>query len=550
MISSHTLQAIDERKTKLLKDYNSSKKSNTILDKRFGESDPTLSLEERMFMRFQKEKVKHVRNSSSFNLESGDTEILTHRGQVLGNSNLEDNDWVSSDEEEGKTGGLNKQVVDSLHFGGGLQHKRGGPTEEIQKPRLDALQEIVMKSKLHKMQKKEAREEQEDERTKLDKAYQDLFSGQFLEFNKNKADKSPRDRAGIPQGTDDLDDYDQALKEMSYEAKLPASERTKSAEEIALEEQKRIEELEEARLQRMKQAHWAAKNPRAVNTDEEDGKAGKRKHRTDDEIEDVGFAPTAIKANKRASRKEAAEEDLEASNAAYNEYIMQDEEYEDSSEEEEGSDEEGDDEDDDEEDEGSEQSEGEDGDSEEDGDDEEQSQGSSDPEGEEEEEGDELEGSDEEEEEEEEEVVPTKKSRSVAFAAGTAAPAVAKASKVVTSAVKSAAQKVADGDAVNIEMPHKIDCPPDLEAFDELVEQYVVDPNVDLQALIERILAWNNVNLPGAEGKENRNLMHNFLDVLLKHFMRVGDSLARLDIEGQKGTLTQVSRYISTSNHK
>lgn len=519
-----------------MKDYQSSKKSNTVLDKRFGESDPTLSLEERMFMRFQKEKVKHVRNSSSFNLESGDTEILTHRGQVLGNSNLEDNDWVSSDEEEGKTGSLNKQVVDSLHFGGGLQHKRGGNTEELpQKGRLDALQEIVMKSKLHKMQKKEAREEQEDERTKIDKAYQELFAGSMLEFNKEKNDrKSARsDRAGAPESAEDLDDYDQALKEMTYEAKLPASERTKSAEEIALAEQKRIEELEEARIQRMKQAHWAAKHPnqKAGNdVEEEDGRANKRKHRTDDEIDDAAFAPTAIKANKRASRKEAAVEDLEASNAAYNEYIMQDEEYEDSSEEE-GSDgdEEGSDEEDEDEEEGSEQSEGEDGDSEE-GDE-------SDPEGEEEEDQDELDGSEEEESEAEEEVKPVKKVKGVAFAAGTAAPA-----ESTTKAPKVKKVTTSDDD-VNLEMPHKIDCPPDLEAFDELVDQYVKDPNLDMKALIERILAWNNVNLPGAEGKENRNLMHNFLDVLLKHFMRVGDSLARLDVEGQKGTQAQVCDY-------
>ena len=483
-------------------------------------------------MRFQKEKVKHVRNSSAFNLETGDTEILTHRGQVLGNSNLDDHDWVSSDEEEGKTGGLNKQVVDSLHFGGGLQHKRGGAEADMQMPgkgRLDALQEIVMKSKLHKMQKKEAKEEQEDERTKLDKAYQDLFSGSMLEFNKDKNDrKAPRsDRAGAPSSNEDLDDYDLALKEMTYEAKLPASERTKSAEEIALAEQKRIEELEEARIQRMKQAHWNAKHPgQEVDLDEvEDSKAGKRKHRTDDEIEDSSFAPTAMKVNKRVSRKEAAAEDLEASNAAYNEYIMQDEEYEDSSDEgEEGDDEDEDGDDDDEEEEDEEEDEGS-----------EQEDGESDPEGEDEEVEDELDGSEEEndEDDEEEEVVPAKgKSKSVAFSAGTAAPAV--------SVPKTKAAKKAPFDPVNIEMPHKIDCPPDLEAFDELVDQYVVDANVDMQALIERILAWNNVNLPGAEGKENRNLMHNFLDILLKHFMRVGDSLARLDVEGQRGTMSQV----------
>ncbi len=79
-------------------------------------------------------------------------------------------------------------------------------------------------------------------------------------------------------------------------------------------------------------------------------------------------------------------------------------------------------------------------------------------------------------------------------------------------------------DGVNLAMPHKISCPADLEAFDELVEQHV-RCDADMCALITRILAWNSVHLPGAQGQENKNLMHNFLDVLLKHFVRVGDSL-------------------------
>ena len=55
---------MDERKTKLLKDYNVNKKSNAFLDKRFGENDPELSLEEKMFMRFQFRFGEHGRTDS------------------------------------------------------------------------------------------------------------------------------------------------------------------------------------------------------------------------------------------------------------------------------------------------------------------------------------------------------------------------------------------------------------------------------------------------------------------------------------------------------
>lgn len=480
-----------------------------------------------MFMRFQKEKVKHVRNSSAFNLESGDTEVLTHRGQVLGNSNLEDNDWVSSDEEEGG-GRLNKQVVNDLHFGGGFQQKRAA--EELPgKGRLDALQEIVMKSKLHKMQKKEAKEEQEEERTKLDKAYQELFSSSMLDFNPTGSDKKYGRSAG-PNTADALDDYDIALKEMTYEAKLPASERTKTAEEIALEEQKRIEELEEARLKRMKAPKH---NPAEAENDEEaDGKNAKRKRRTDDQIEDDGYKVVGKnRTNPRDARKEKAQDDA-LSGEAYKEYIMQDEEYSDSEEEE------------DDEEEGDEDEEGGDGEGE--GSDEEDGlDDESEPEAEEGEDASDVEdGSDAEAEEDEDEdedeeevevVAPVSKGKK----APAAAPSKASVGKVGTKSAQSA-EDVRDG--VNIEMPHKIDCPPDLEAFDELVDQYVINGNTDMQALIDRILAWNNVHLPGAEGKENRNLMHNFLDILLKHLIRVGDSLPSNDAEQLKQSMDMVSK--------
>ena len=52
-----------------------------IFCRRFGESDADLSLEDKMFLRFQKERVKKARNVSLFNLEGGD-DVLTHKGDI------------------------------------------------------------------------------------------------------------------------------------------------------------------------------------------------------------------------------------------------------------------------------------------------------------------------------------------------------------------------------------------------------------------------------------------------------------------------------------
>lgn len=42
--------------------------------------------------------------------------VIYQTGEILGKNNIDDNDW-HSDDEDGH-GGLDKEVVNSLHFGG------------------------------------------------------------------------------------------------------------------------------------------------------------------------------------------------------------------------------------------------------------------------------------------------------------------------------------------------------------------------------------------------------------------------------------------------
>ena len=51
---------------------------------RFGENDNSLSMEDKVFARFQQERKKRVRSISKFNLpEDNDKEdLLTHQGKV------------------------------------------------------------------------------------------------------------------------------------------------------------------------------------------------------------------------------------------------------------------------------------------------------------------------------------------------------------------------------------------------------------------------------------------------------------------------------------
>lgn len=475
-------KAIDDRKSKLLKDFRNSQKSNSFVDKRFGEDDANLTVEEKMFMRFQQERSKKVRNSSLFNLSTGqDDEVLTHKGKVLGDSNIADNDWVSSDEEKG---GLDKDVVNNMHFGGGLQLKAKPTREEDynRRGKLDSLQEIVMKSKLRKMEKKEAREEQEDEREKIDSAYEELLKSSSLDFKTGKdLDREKRGRKkDIPVDLDDIDPYDVSLREMAFETKAKPSDRTKTDEEIALETREKIEELEQARINRMK----APYELQGVS----DGLPGhgKKRVRTDDEIDDFDFETENKERNVpvRANSDEEENDELEGIDELGDEEL--------------GS---GSDEDDDDDDES----------------------------------GDDDEGCYEFSDEENNELEDKK----------------VKKPKILENEKKEKNMKNKDNmDKIitlkksEIEkIPHKIDCPVDLETFDDLIEQFCrPDHYNDNIVLIDRILAWNNVHLPGVEGATNKGLIHNFLNVMLKHFIRLGDSLV---LEKNQADITKQMNHLS-----
>ena len=92
--------ALSQRKKTLLKEFEEKGRAGGILDRRFGENDPTLTPEERMLERFTRERQRA--SNGTFNLE--DDADLTHYGQSL--SKLDDFDNVGfkldSDEEDAK----------------------------------------------------------------------------------------------------------------------------------------------------------------------------------------------------------------------------------------------------------------------------------------------------------------------------------------------------------------------------------------------------------------------------------------------------------------
>lgn len=74
-----------------------------------------------MWARMQKDRNQRSRSGRAFNLgdDGESSEVLTHRGQALGNS-----DGAEDGERDDEDDDLDAEVVDKLHFGGGVGDSR------------------------------------------------------------------------------------------------------------------------------------------------------------------------------------------------------------------------------------------------------------------------------------------------------------------------------------------------------------------------------------------------------------------------------------------
>ena len=468
-------KALEARRTKLMADYKSSQKSNVFFDRRFGEDDANLSLEEKMFMRFQKEKITKVKRAAKFNLDDAEEVTLTHKGKALSEFTSDPSHW--SDEDDGDDENLGREVVNTLHFGGGFK-PTGRSTEDAVgdsfKSGRDALQEIVMKSKLAKLEKREAKDAQEKSRLTLDSAYEDLISSAVLDFKPTKRDRS-EDVDNEKQDPDAVN-YDTALRAMAFEARAQATDRTKSKEELAVAELKRLHELEEERQRRMRADPDEGLISSALG--DKNGVDRKKKRVTDDDIDELCATQGGNDQTSDQSDYDGDEIEDEVDDFGNSHNIL----------DEESDDEDGEDSD-------------EDDDAIADGDSSESSSNHNDEDG----------GDDD---------------------ASTEEPAVVKKikflkdkEKAIVAAPVSVSGK--EDNTINTDMPHVLHCPSSVEEFDDLLNDYVKNPQYDLPALISRIMTTNSVHLPekGTSKSDNMAKMSIFLDILFVHFIRVGDVL-------------------------
>ncbi|KAF7729989.1 nucleolar complex protein 14 [Apophysomyces ossiformis] len=336
----------ENRKKTLLTEMRNKSKTGGIIDKRFGENNPYLTPEEKMLERFTKEKQRNARAATSlFNLDDDELD-LTHYGQSLSTMDDFDDAGLGLSDEEDDKGQLDRSIVSKMHFGG-FEDSNQAAEEEGDRPksRNEIMKEIIAKSKMYKYERQQAKQEDEAIRQDLDDELKEIrhlldtkptkrkpLPSQSAMFAKSESDnaKEEEKEKEKEKEDDEYGSYDKMLRDLAFDRRAQATDRTKTEEEIALEEKEKLEKAERARKRRME----------GLDSESEDEGKGHRKKRKSgpqaDDLDDDYADEMEDEAN--ALGKGLTLEDLQ--NAVMSGELDDDEEEDEEEEEEEEGDEE------------------------------------------------------------------------------------------------------------------------------------------------------------------------------------------------------------------
>ena len=287
----------ETRRKTLLPEMNRKNKIGGILDRRIGENDPTMSLDDKMMARFEREQQRK-RGGNVFDLEDGDDEFdLTHGGEALKfDDEIGDEDYdaasVGGSDSEGEDGFLKKKRrrEDGEEVDGEAEDE---DQPERKKSKAEVMKEVIAKSKMHKYERQQAKEDDEELREELDKDLNDVLAALRGHINKKPEPEKVKevaqndfgmnaDRAALlatmSQAGKDKE-YDRRVRELFLDERAKPTERTKTAEEQAKEEADRLKELEVKRQKRMR--------GEPVSDDEEPSKKKKQQDEDDDDDDDM-----------------------------------------------------------------------------------------------------------------------------------------------------------------------------------------------------------------------------------------------------------------------
>lgn len=302
----------ERRRETLLKEIQSRNKVGGLLDRRFGENDPTMTPEERAAERFARQNERKLKKTSMFNLEDDSEEeiTLTHGGRSLDfgdkvKDDFNEDDIASSQGEEGDFEAQDDRPRKRLRVGEGEEFPEGGDDEipQRKKTKNEVMKEIIAKSKMYKAERQAAKADDDDLRAELDKGMSEFYA--VLRGHKPPEKQLPSPpttendphmdpaRAAMLAGKSREDaekEYEANLRQLRLDARSQPSVRTKTDEEKAAEEAARLEELERKRLRRMK---GEAESSEDEDEDEAEAEPGPDEDVDGDDAEAFGLAAPA-----------------------------------------------------------------------------------------------------------------------------------------------------------------------------------------------------------------------------------------------------------------
>lgn len=227
--------------------------------------------EEKALERFVKERQKGNKKGALFDLEDAEEDgQITHFGKSLSfdrPSRLDDfkeleievSDAESLNQSDRERPLKRRRIFEELE----VQNDAEVAPPERPKTKKEVMKEVIAKSKLHKYERQQAKEDDDDLRAELDKGLRDVFA--LLRENPKAHAPAQKqegpdaamnpDRAALLNGKDRAEadrEYDERLRQMIFDQRSKPTDRTLNEGEKLQHEAKKLKELEDRRLRRMR----------------------------------------------------------------------------------------------------------------------------------------------------------------------------------------------------------------------------------------------------------------------------------------------------------
>lgn len=319
----------ENRRSALLAQMAAKNRVGGLMDRRFGENDPSMNPEEKMLERFTRERQMRASKGNLFSLEDEDDtyadgmgggDILTHGGQALSLADdFDEGDLGISDEDEESKRELAEIAKKRKRLAEGGEPSEDEEEPKVKKSRDEVMKEIIAKSKFYKHERQMAKMEDQNEIDKLDdkEAFDELMGGlrEAGSFGNRDA----------PQVADKDEEYEQQVRMFAFDRRARPADRTKTEDEIAKEKAEKLQKLERKRLARMN-GEEVSESDSSSSSDEsevEDDREQPEYGDHDDEINDAeafGFAASASKTSKSGDEDDEGVEDIEGNYAIDEEF--------------------------------------------------------------------------------------------------------------------------------------------------------------------------------------------------------------------------------------